>query len=152
MGDFGPWVSETFDVDVLVHATHRASPFHDKAKTLVERFLAGPGLAYLLWPVALGYLRVVTHPTLLGAPLAPEVAVENIEQFTSRPHVRQVGEANGFWPVYRRVADPVKPRGNLVPDAHLVALMRHHGIATIWSHDRDFRKFEGIRIRDPFSG
>lgn len=84
--------------------------------------------------------------------LAPEVAVENIEQFTSRPHVRQVGEANGFWPVYRRVADPVKPRGNLVPDAHLVALMRHHGIATIWSHDRDFRKFEGIRIRDPFSG
>lgn len=124
MGDFGPWVSETFDVDVLVHATHRASPFHDKAKTLVERFLAGPGL----------------------------VAVENIEQFTSRPHVRQVGEANGFWPVYRRVADPVKPRGNLVPDAHLVALMRHHGIATIWSHDRDFRKFEGIRIRDPFSG
>lgn len=142
MGDFGPWVSETFDVDVLVHATHRASPFHDKAKTLVERFLAGPGLVYLLWPVALG----------LGAPLAPEVAVENIEQFTSRPHVRQVGEANGFWPVYRRVADPVKPRGNLVPDAHLVALMRHHGIATIWSHDRDFRKFEGIRIRDPFSG
>lgn len=79
-----------------------------------------------MWPVALGYLRVVTHPTLLGAPLAPEVAVENIEQFTSRPHVRQVGEANGFWPVYRRVADPVKPRGNLVPDAHLVALMRHH--------------------------
>lgn len=116
MGDFGPWVSETFDVDVLVHATHRASPFHDKAKTLVERFLAGPGLVYLLWPVALGYLRVVTHPTLLGAPLAPEVAVENIEQFTSRPHVRQVGEANGFWPVYRRVADPVKPRGNLVPE------------------------------------
>ncbi|MBN4669004.1 type II toxin-antitoxin system VapC family toxin, partial [Pandoraea nosoerga] len=99
-----------------------------------------------------GYLRVVTHPTLLGAPLAPEVAVENIEQFTSRPHVRQVGEANGFWPVYRRVADPVKPRGNLVPDPHLVALMRHHGIATIGSHDRDFRKFEGIRIRDPFAG
>lgn len=33
-------MSETFDVDVLVHATHRASPFHDKAKTLVERFLA----------------------------------------------------------------------------------------------------------------
>lgn len=92
------------------------------------------------------------HPSDVVALLAPEVAVENIEQFTSRPHVRQVGEANGFWPVYRRVADPVKPRGNLVPDAHLVALMRHHGIATIWSHDRDFRKFEGIRIRDPFSG
>ncbi|BBX99286.1 type II toxin-antitoxin system VapC family toxin [Mycobacterium lacus] len=145
-------MSETFDVNILVYATHRASPFHDKAKALVERFLAGPGLVYLLWPVALGYLRIVTHPALLDAPLAPGVAAENIEQFTSRPHVRQVGEADGFWPVYRRVAGTVKPRGNLVPAAHLVALMGQHGISTIWSHDRDFRKFEGITVRDPFAG
>ena len=143
-------MSETFDVNVLVYATQRSSPFHDTAKALVERFATGPGLVYLLWPVALGYLRIVTHPTLLDAPLAPDVAADNIEQFVSQPHVRQVGEIDGFWPVYRRVADTVRPKGNLVPDAHLVALMRQHGISTIWSHDRDFRKFEGITVRDPF--
>jgi predicted nucleic acid-binding protein len=27
--------------------------------------------------------------------------------------------------------------------------MRQHGISRIWSHDRDFRKFEGIAVRDP---
>lgn len=145
-------MSQTFDVNLLVYATHRGSPFHEKAKALVERFLAGPDLVYLLWPVALGYLRIVTHPTLLDAPLAPDIAVDNIEQFVSQPHVRQVGEIGGFWPVYRRVADAVKPKGNLVPDAHIVALMRQHGISTIWSHDRDFRKFEGITVRDPFGG
>jgi uncharacterized protein len=42
-------------------------------------------------------------------------------------------------------------RGNLVLDAHLVALMQENGISTLWSHDRDFRKFEGLRIRDPFA-
>lgn len=145
-------MSETFDVNVLVYATHRASPFHEKAKALVERFLAGPGLVYLLWPVALSYLRIVTHPSLLEAPLVPNVAADNIEQFISQPHVRHVGEADGFWAAYRRVTDPVKPRGNLVPDAHLVALMRQHGISTIWTHDRDFRKFDGITVRDPFTG
>jgi toxin-antitoxin system PIN domain toxin len=145
-------MSQTFDVNVLVYATHRASPFHQQAKTLVERFLAGPELVYLLWPVALGYLRIVTHPALLDAPLTPGVAADNIEQFTARPHIRQVGEIDGFWPVYRRTADAVKPRGNLVPDAHLVALMHQHGISTIWSHDRDFRKFERITVRDPFAG
>ncbi len=145
-------MSETFDVNVLVHATNRGSPFHEPAKALVERFLAGPSLVYLLWPVALGYLRIVTHPTLLDAPLAPAVAADNIQQLTSRPHVRQVGEADGFWLVYRRIADAVNPRGNLVPDAHLVALMHQHGISTIWSHDRDFRRFEGISVRDPFAG
>ncbi|MGH3958083.1 type II toxin-antitoxin system VapC family toxin [Mycobacterium sp.] len=144
-------MSETFDVNVLVYATHRSSPFHDTARALVERFLAGPGLVYLLWPVALSYLRIVTHPTLLDAPLPPNVAAENIQQFVAQPHVRLVGEGDGFWPVLRRVADVVKPKGNLVPDAHLVALMHQHGIATIWSHDRDFRKFEGITVRDPFT-
>ncbi|GAB7142056.1 type II toxin-antitoxin system VapC family toxin [Mycobacterium riyadhense] len=143
-------MSETFDVNILVYATHRGSPFHDKAKALVERFLAGPGIVYLLWPVALGYLRIVTHPRLLDSPLTSEVAVDNIEQFVSKPHVRQVGEIDGFWSAYRRVAGTVKPKGNLIPDAHLVALMHQHGVATIWSHDRDFRKFEGIKVRDPF--
>lgn len=145
-------MSETFDVNVLVYASHRASPFHEKAKALVERFLAGPGLVYLMWPVALGYLRIVTHPGLFGEPLMPTVAADNIEQFLTQPHVRPVGEIDGFWPVYRRVSEAARPKGNLVPDAHLVALMHQHGISTIWTHDRDFRKFDGITVRDPFAG
>jgi uncharacterized protein len=28
--------------------------------------------------------------------------------------------------------------------------MRQHGISTVWSHDRDFRKLSGITVRDPF--
>jgi uncharacterized protein len=49
------------------------------------------------------------------------------------------------------VAGAVPVRGNLVPDAHIVALMRQHGVSTIWSHDRDFLEFKGISVRDPFS-
>ena len=37
-----------------------------------------------------------------------------------------------------------------VPDAHLVALMREHGVVTMWSNDRDFRKFDGITVKNPF--
>jgi predicted nucleic acid-binding protein len=28
--------------------------------------------------------------------------------------------------------------------------MQEHGVSTIWTHDRDFRKFDGITVRDPF--
>ena len=41
--------------------------------------------------------------------------------------------------------------GNLVPDTHLVVLMRQHGVKEIWTGDRDFRKFDGIVARDPFT-
>ncbi len=42
-------------------------------------------------------------------------------------------------------------RGNGVPDAHLVALMRQHGVAAIYSRDRGLRAYEGIEVRDPFA-
>jgi predicted nucleic acid-binding protein len=45
----------------------------------------------------------------------------------------------------------VSAAGNLVPAAHLVALMRAHGVSNIWTSDRDFRKFDGIRVKSPFA-
>jgi predicted nucleic acid-binding protein len=44
-----------------------------------------------------------------------------------------------------------RPRGNDVPDAHLASLMRQHDVRVIWTRDRDFRRFDGIDARDPFS-
>jgi len=145
-------MSRTVDTNVLVYATHTASPFHGRARALVEHLVAGPGLAYLLWPAILGYVRIVTHPNILGSPLSSDEAMSNVEALIAPSHVRVVGEGNDFWASFRMVAADIKPRGNLVPDAHLVALMREHGVSTIWSHDRDLRKFRGITVKDPFSG
>lgn len=39
-----------------------------------------------------------------------------------------------------RVAGEVPVRGDLVPDAHLVAILRQHGVRTLCTRDRDFRK------------
>ena len=68
----------------------------------------------------------------------------------ARPQVRVVGEAAGFWDSYRTIAKEVRPRGNLVPDAHLVALMQRHGVSLIWTHNRDLRRFDAITVMDPF--
>jgi predicted nucleic acid-binding protein len=35
-------------------------------------------------------------------------------------------------------------------DIDTATLMRQHGVSTIWTHDRDFRRFDGITARDPF--
>ncbi len=61
------------------------------------------------------------------------------------------GEDETFWRHYVDVSQDVSPTGNLVPDAHLVALMLEHGVRTIWTRDRDFRKFAGLIVHDPFA-
>jgi len=142
-------VSATVDTNVLVYASNADDPLHEQARTLVERLAAGPEIVYLFWPVVLGYLRIVTHPSILPKPLSPKVAMRNVEALLERPHVRAPGEADGFWPIFRASAGE-RPRGNDVPYAHLVALMRQHGVRLIWTRDRDFRRFDGIEARDPF--
>lgn len=144
-------MSETCDVNVLVYAAHTDSPFHEQARAFLEDWVSTPGIRYLFWPVLFGYLRIVTNPRIIGPPLSQEAAQANVDTLLTRPNVRTVSEMDGFWRSYRAVADQVGARGNLVSDAHLVTLMRQHGVSTIWSHDRDLRKFDGIRVRDPFA-
>ena len=143
-------MSSTLDVNVLLYASDESSPFHDRARELVERLVRGPELVYVFWPVLMGYLRMATHPAIFPTPLPVGDATANVEALLAVPHVRSAGERDTFWPAYTLATAGMVVRGNLVTDAHLVALMRENEVASIWTHDRDFRKFEGIRVRDPF--
>ena len=144
-------MSATIDVNLLLYASDESSSFHAKAAELVERLARGPDLLYLFWPVVIGYLRIATHSAIFPRPLSVEIATGNVAQLLALPHARTVGEGDDFWQVYGAVTSAIVVRGNLVSDAHLVALMRENGVGTLWSHDRDFRKFEGVRVRDPFA-
>ena len=39
--------------------------------------------------------------------------------------------------------------GNLISDLHIAALMREHGIKTIYTRDSDFQRFPFLEVRDP---
>jgi toxin-antitoxin system PIN domain toxin len=143
-------VSLTLDANVLIYASDAESPYGGRARALLEDVAGGPDLVYLFWPVVMAYLRIATHPRLFAEPLDPREARENIAGLLGRPHIRLASEGNRFWALFRETADTVPVSGNLVPDAHVVALMREHGVRTIWTRDRDFRKFDGIEVVDPF--
>lgn len=144
-------MSVAVDANVLVYGSNVHAPEHDRAVEVLEELLGGSGLVYVFWPVATAYLRIVTQRRVFPKPLAPVEAVANLDALFARPNVRSPGEPDGFWTTFRSLADETPLRGKLVPDAHLVALMRHYGVRTLLTRDRDFRRFDGIRVRDPFA-
>jgi toxin-antitoxin system PIN domain toxin len=143
-------VSFAIDANLLLYASDETSPLHERAVELLDQIAIGPEIAYLFWPVTMAYLRIATHPAVFARPLSHADARANVEGLLALPHVQAVGEGEDFWHRFTEVADDVAPTGNLVPDAHLVALMLANGVRTVWTRDRDFRKFTGIRVRDPF--
>jgi hypothetical protein len=40
--------------------------------------------------------------------------------------------------------------GNLIHDAHIAALCVEHGVTELFTGDRDFARFRGFKISDPF--
>jgi toxin-antitoxin system PIN domain toxin len=143
-------VSYTIDANVLLYASDESSPVHARARAFIERVADGPDIVYLFWPTLMAYLRIATHPAVFARPLTAVEAIGNVEQLLARPHVRSAGEQERFWGHFREVADDAAPSGNLIPDAHLVALMLENDVRTIWTRDRDYRRFPRIEVRDPF--
>jgi hypothetical protein len=130
---------------VLVYASDESSSFHERAIGLLETLAAGPDLVYLFWPVALGYLRISTHPAIFqkadigsrgdGQRRRPRLA-------SPRAHRRGGGRVLGYLSRSDRwAARPRQPRAGRAP----------RGLDAIWSHDRDFLKFRGIKFQDPFA-
>ena len=140
----------TLDANILLYASDETSEYHPRARAFLGQVAGGDELVYLFWPTLMAYLRIATHPAVFETPLAPGDAVANIDRLLSLPHVQTTAEHDRFWPTYRQVATEADARGNLVSDAHIVALMTENGVRTIWTHDRDYRRFPGIEIRDPF--
>lgn len=142
-------MSLTVDVNVLVYAANADDPRHEQAVGVLRSIADAPDLMYLFWPTIMGFLRITTRHGVLPRPLAPARARAYIDALLILPNVRTGDEGEGFWPLFTATAG--EARGDLVPDAHVAALMRRNGVGTILTRDRDFRRFDGIRVVDPFA-
>lgn len=144
-------MSFALDVNILLYASDAASPLHARARQFLEDCAAGDEIVYLAWPTVMGYLRIATHAAIFEKPLSPEHAIRNIDGLLALPQVRALGEAEGFWAAFRRVAADIPARGNAVPDIHLATILRQHGIDRICTRDRDFRRFPFLKVVDPLA-
>jgi hypothetical protein len=142
-------MSAAVDTNILLYSVNASDPSSATAHALMERLARGPDLLYVFWPVVMGFLRLSTHPSLTDEPLSPSEALALVSSLIERPHVRTPGEAPGFLSIYRETAS-AGTRGKDVTDAHIAALMRQHGVRTIYTRDRDFRRFDGIAVENPF--
>lgn len=144
-------MSYSIDANILIYASNQESDFHNKAKAFMSACIENSEPIYLCWPTVFAYLRISTHPHIFTSPLTPKEAIQNIETLKSLPQVRLINEGDHFWEHYSEACKGQIVRGNLVPDAHVAALLRENGIRRLFSRDRDFFKFTFLDVRDPFA-
>lgn len=136
------------DANLLVYAAVVSMPQHKRAKEWLDGKLNGPAPVGMPWPCLLGFLRLVTNSRVFNPPLSSAAAWKVIGYWLDCPAVWIPAPTERHRETLGRMVEQVKPRGNLVPDAHRAALAVEHGLI-LCSTDRDFSRFPGLRWEDP---
>lgn len=73
-------------------------------------------------------------------------AVLSVEALLESPSFRVLRPGERYWTLLARMVRAGTVQGNLVFDAQIAALCLEHGASTILTEDRDFARFEGMRV------
>ena len=145
-------MSYSIDVNIFVYASNPGDKdCQQQAISFLDEKLNESELLFLPWMTLMSYQRITTHPSVFPIPLTPQEAWKNIDDLLALPQVRMIGEEEGFAEHYAHTTKGLHVRGNLVPDAHLAAILRQHGVKTIYSADTDFRKFDFLKVINPLN-
>lgn len=136
------------DANLLIYAYDETSPFHRTARGWLEETLNEQDEVAIALVSILAFLRIMTNPSIFEDPLPVDEAVEIANEWLDRPNVGVVQPTRRHLEVLDDVAGRGKIRGPRLMDAHLAALAIEHG-ATLYSSDRDFARFRGLKVVDP---
>lgn len=137
------------DTNLLIYAHREEAPHHDAAKscleTLAERRWALP------WPCVHEFLAIATHPRVFDPPSPLDDALLAVSGWLSAPTTEVLAARDGYWDVLDEVLREAGVVGPKIHDARIAALCMHHGVSELWTADRDFSRFPGVRTVNPIA-
>ncbi len=142
---------QAVDTNVLVYAVMASTDQHRRAAERLRDLAEGPAPWAIPWPCVYEFLRIVTHPRVFHPPMPSSDALDAIEAVLRSPSLVLLSETERHAEVMASVLRQSRAAGNLVHDAHIAALCLEHGVRELLSGDRDFSRFSGLRVLNPFA-
>ena len=98
----------------------------------------------------LAFIRITTRAGIMRRPWPPAVALAIVQSWLEQLCVEAVAPGEHHWPILRRLLEGTGAAGNLTADADFAASALERG-AAVYSCDRDFARFPGLRHVDPLA-
>jgi len=136
------------DLNLIIYAHNVGAPDHVAARTWWEDLLNGTEVVVIPWIVVLGFVRLMTHRSVLVNPMTPVEAIAFVRTWFAQPNVEHIDPGSQHLDVLEHLLSAAGTAGNLTTDAHLAALAIEHQ-CELHSNDTDFTRFPGLRWRNP---
>jgi toxin-antitoxin system PIN domain toxin len=136
-------------INILLVAHRQASPWH-RAADLAITELAESGRNWAIaWPGLHEFVAIATHPRIFQPPSSLAQACEQVGCWLESPSLVLIAEESGYWQVLEQLLGRSRTVGPEVHDARLAAVCQLHGVGELWTADRDFSRYPGLRTRNP---
>jgi hypothetical protein len=136
------------DANLLLYAYNPSFERHDPARRWLQKALSQSETVCFAWITLLAFLRIATNPRAFEQPLSIDEAVSIVSAWLERPMVGILEPGERHWEILQPLLISTQIRGAMVMDAELAAIALEHG-ATLYTTDRDFNRFEGLRTVNP---
>jgi len=135
------------DSNVLIYAHRGETSWHVEAASRLAALAQGPKRWGLPVFCVTEFMRVVTHRRVFNPPSSISDAAAFVTNVAAAPSCELVRPGPGFLELLVETARQADTRGNVVFDAQIAALCFEHGIDTVLTNDRDFGRFEPLRVQ-----
>jgi toxin-antitoxin system PIN domain toxin len=139
------------DANLLIYAYDPASPIHRASRRWVEGLLSSPEAVGIPVLSIHAFLRFSTDARIVPSPRTFARAAEIVDSWLALPHVRILHPGDRHWILLQNLAGPVRLSGGQITDAAIAAIAMEYG-AVVYTNDRDFARFPGLRWVNPLEG
>ena len=87
---------------------------------------------------------------MFESPLGVGDAVDRVQSWLDQPNVMLLAPTGRHWTILSGLLRSSSAGANLTTDAHIAAYAMEHA-GTVYTNDRDFGRFEGLRWKNPLS-
>ncbi len=137
------------DTNVLVYAHRAESAFHTAAYACLQQLAEGGQP----WGIPVSclheFLAVATNPRIFSPASSYEQALAQVDAWLASPTAQVLHSGPQHWRLLSELTHKAKLQGGQFHDARIAAICMENGVSLLWSADRDFGRFKGLKTVNP---
>lgn len=138
------------DTNILLYSHREDSQFYQAAFTAVKSLAESGTLWAIPWPAVHEFLAIVTHPRIYSPPTPLADALTQVDRWKECPTFAFIGEESALYFNYlRQMLEASQVTGPRIQDARIAAICLAHRVEELWTADRDFSRFPGLKEKNP---
>jgi toxin-antitoxin system PIN domain toxin len=140
------------ETNILVYSHRPDSPHFSLASSRIRALAESSSAWAIPWPCLHEFVAVVTNHRIYKPPSSMLEALKQVYAWMQSPSLVLLTESTHHWSFLKDLAAGGRISGGQIHDARIAALCLEHGVRELWSADRDFNRFKGLKVVNPLVG